>query len=209
MSHQAVELLSVSPKSKGKGGKSDKKELTALEKHVSFFDRNKDGTVYPWETYQGFRALGTGRLLAAFVAIFINMGLSQKTRPGKRFSPLFPIDVKNSHLCMHGSDTDVYDDDGRFVESKFEEIFKKHARTHKGALTAEEIQKMLKTNRDPFDITGWLSDYGEWKILHNLAKDKNGLLSKDSVRDIYDGSLFEKLEKKNSSSSRGKKQKLP
>lgn len=54
-----------------------------------------------------------------------------------------------------------------------------------------------------------LSDYGEWKILHNLAKDKNGLLSKDSVRDIYDGSLFEKLEKKNSSSSRGKKQKLP
>lgn len=35
------------------GGKSDKKELTALEKHVSFFDRNKDGTVYPWETYQG------------------------------------------------------------------------------------------------------------------------------------------------------------
>ncbi|ANM58061.1 Caleosin-related family protein [Arabidopsis thaliana] len=192
------------------GGKLDKEKMTALEKHVSFFDRNKDGTVYPWETYQGFRALGTGRLLAAFVAIFINMGLSKKTRPGKGFSPLFPIDVKNSHLCMHGSDTDVYDDDGRFVESKFEEIFNKHARTHKDALTAEEIQKMLKTNRDPFDITGWLSDYGEWKILHTLAQDKNGLLSEKSVRAIYDGSLFHQLEKKrSSSSSRGKKQKLP
>jgi len=35
------------------GGKLDKEKMTALEKHVSFFDRNKDGTVYPWETYQG------------------------------------------------------------------------------------------------------------------------------------------------------------
>jgi hypothetical protein len=28
-------------------------ELTPLQKHVAFFDRNKDGVIYPAETYQG------------------------------------------------------------------------------------------------------------------------------------------------------------
>lgn len=29
-------------------------DLTPLQKHVSFFDRNKDGIIYPLETYQGY-----------------------------------------------------------------------------------------------------------------------------------------------------------
>ncbi|ESQ34461.1 hypothetical protein EUTSA_v10008654mg [Eutrema salsugineum] len=195
--------------SETKGGKSVQEGDNALEKHVAFFDRNGDGVIYPWETYQGFRAIGAGRLQSAFGAVFINMGLSQKTRPGKGFSPLFPIEVKNSRLAIHGSDTDAYDKDGRFVESKFEEIFKKHAHTHQNALTYKEIQQLLKTNRDPKDYGGWISAYAEWKILHELCQDKNGLLTKETVRGVYDGSLFKQLEKQrsSSSSSRDKNQK--
>ncbi|MFS7952223.1 putative plant seed peroxygenase [Helianthus anomalus] len=52
-----------------------------LQKHVEFFDRNNDGVIYPWETFQGFRAIGSGILLSSVAAIFINVGLSGKTRP--------------------------------------------------------------------------------------------------------------------------------
>lgn len=43
----------------------------------------------------------------------------------------------------------------RFVHSKFEEIFSKHARTNANALTSEELQTMLKANRVPKDFAGW------------------------------------------------------
>ncbi|MFS7952250.1 putative plant seed peroxygenase [Helianthus anomalus] len=52
-----------------------------LQKHVEFFDRNNDGVIYPWETFQGFRAIGSGIVLSSVAAIFINAGLSGKTRP--------------------------------------------------------------------------------------------------------------------------------
>lgn len=122
------------------------------------------------------------------------------------------------------------------MESKFEEIFKKHAHTHKDALTRKEIKKLLETNREPNDYSGWFvcffylnelfstklnyshnvpylkyiyiyrfSAYLEWKLLHDLGKDKNGLLTKDTVRGAYDGSLFLQLEKQRSSSSSRRK----
>ncbi|KAG2320939.1 hypothetical protein Bca52824_014152 [Brassica carinata] len=187
------------------GGKSGKEGYNALEKHVAFFDRNGDGVVYPWETYQGFRAIGVGRLLSAIAALFINMGLSQKTRPGKGFSPLFPIEVKNSRFVIHGSHTDVYDKDGRFVESKFEDIFDKHARKHRNALTYKEVLGMIKANRDSKDFGGWIAAYGEWKLLFELCKDKDGLLTREAVKGAFDGSIFRKLEKERLSSSQSKK----
>ncbi|XP_020208365.1 probable peroxygenase 4 [Cajanus cajan] len=173
-------------------------DQNVLQKHAGFFDRNHDGVIYPWETFQGFRAIGCGVLLSTVAAIFINGGLSQKTRPGKFPSILLPIEVKNIQRGKHGSDSGVYDSEGRFVASKFEEIFSKHARTHPEALTSDELMGMLKANREPKDYGGWFASYTEWKILDVLAKDKDGLLHKETIRAVYDGSLFEKMEKEHS-----------
>lgn len=40
-----------------------------------------------------------------------------------------------------------------------------------------------------------IGSFVEWKILYKLAKDKNGLLQKETIRGVYDGSLFEVLKK--------------
>lgn len=54
---------------------------------------------------------------------------------------------------------------------------------------------MIKTNREPKDVKGRIGSFVEWKILYKLAKDKNGLLQKETIRGVYDGSLFEVLKK--------------
>ncbi|KAJ0495074.1 putative plant seed peroxygenase [Helianthus annuus] len=169
-------------------------DQNVLQKHVEFFDRNNDGVIYPWETFQGFRAIGCGILLSSFAAVFINVGLSGKTRPGKRYpNLLFPIHIANIKMAKHGSDSGVYDAHGRFVPSKFEEIFHKYARTNSEALTTDELDEFLKGNREPKDYGGWIGGLSEWKILYYLAKDKTGLLKKDTIKAVYDGSLFEKM----------------
>ncbi|GAB4828720.1 Probable peroxygenase 4 [Ancistrocladus abbreviatus] len=173
-----------------------------LAKHVAFFDKNNDGLVYPWETFQGFRAIGCGITLSTAAAFIINMGLSRKTRPGKFPSLLFPIEIKNIALAKHGSDSGVYDTEGRFVPSKFEEIFSKHAHANADALTGDELKQMLKSNREPKDYTGWFASYIEWNILYDLCKDKNGLLHKDTIQAVYDGSLFKKMEEEKESAQK-------
>ncbi|KAG2610403.1 hypothetical protein PVAP13_4KG189900 [Panicum virgatum] len=89
-------------------------ELTPLQRHVAFFDRDKDGVIYPSETYEGFRAIGAGVPLSAFSALFINGLLGPKTVPENEKAPALklPIYVKNIQKGKHGSDSGVYDANG-------------------------------------------------------------------------------------------------
>ncbi|KAL6003467.1 putative peroxygenase 4 [Asimina triloba] len=83
--------------------------------------------------------------------------------------------------------------------SKFEAIFRKHARSYPNALTKEELQDMLKANREPKDYAGWIGAWTEWKVLYSLCKDKDGLLHKETIRAAYDGSLFQQMAKEKAS----------
>ncbi|KAI5677731.1 hypothetical protein M9H77_08681 [Catharanthus roseus] len=177
----------------------DIKDPTPLQRHVIFFDINNDGIVYPSETFKGCRRLGVGIFLSTVTAVFVNGALSRRTRPGKGFSFRFPIEIKNIHRGKHGSDTDVFDTEGRFVESKFEEIFAKHAHTNKDYLTSNELNEMLKANREPRDYLAWFGAYTEWRLLFSLGKEKEGFLRKETLRAFYDGSLFYQLAEKRAS----------
>ncbi|CAD6339626.1 unnamed protein product [Miscanthus lutarioriparius] len=157
----------------------------------------------------GFRAIGAGVPLSAFSSVFINGLLGPKTVPENEKAPGFklPIYVKNIQKGKHGSDSGVYDANGRFVPEKFEEIFKKHAHTRPDALTGKELKELLKANREPNDFKGWLGGFTEWKVLYSLCKDEKGFLHKDTVRAVYDGSLFEKLEHERKSKKESTKKK--
>ncbi|XP_074588388.1 putative peroxygenase 5 [Curcuma longa] len=175
--------------------------VTPLQKHATFFDRNNDGVIYPSETYQGLRAIGNGIAVSTVAALFINGFLSAKTKPAGKFpSPLLPIYIKNIEKARHGSDTGVYDKEGCFDGSKFEEIFQKHAKTNPDYLTSKELDDMLRANRVPKDFLGRIGSWGEWKMLYNLCKDKDGLLHKETIRAVYDGSVFYKLEEERQAS---------
>lgn len=45
----------------------------------------------------------------------------------------------------------------------------------------------------PFGTSCRIASYSEWKILYMLCKDKTGLLHKDTIQAVYDGTLFEHM----------------
>ncbi|KAF7085743.1 hypothetical protein CFC21_089140 [Triticum aestivum] len=169
---------------------------TDLEKHVAFFDTDNDGIVTFSETEQGLRAIGLGVLEATASATLINGAIGPKTRPENATTSRFDIYIANIQKGIHGSDSGSYDAQGRFVPAKFNEIFTKYAMVKPNALNEDELDAMRTANRKEGDFKGWAASKAEWGMLYSLAKDKDGFLQKDTVRTVYDGSLFAKLAKK-------------
>ena len=126
-----------------------------LKKHVDFFDRNHDGVIYPWETWEGFRAVGYNLFLSFWGTFLVHafMAIPSWDSLWPNTEKLFlPVYVKNIRFCKHGSDSEVYDTDGeyhvlgglnvlrsmklqrsgvgKFVHEKFDQLFEKHAKTY-------------------------------------------------------------------------------
>lgn len=177
-------------------------DMSVLQQHVAFFDKDKDGIIYPIDNYRGLRAIGFSVPASLFLAVVTHVSFSYCTLPGWIPSLKFPIYIENIHRAKHGSDTESYDTEGRFDPSKFDAIFSKYAIKHQDKLTFWEIQCMLKANRNLNDIFGWLAAQIEWLPLYVIAKNKDGLLEKETIRRLYDGSLFEALAKQHSSRTR-------
>ncbi|XP_006649654.1 peroxygenase-like [Oryza brachyantha] len=187
-------LAAVDPSHRQGTRGRDPRGMSVLQQHASFFDRDGDGVIHPWETFQGLRAIGCGYPVSFAGAILINLVLSYPTQPGWMPSPLLSIHIKNIHKGKHGSDSETYDTEGRFDPSKFDAIFSKYGRTQPNALTKDELNSMLKANRNMYDFIGWITSFGEWMLLYSVAKDKEGLLQREAVRGVFDGSLFERLQ---------------
>ncbi|KAF9604843.1 hypothetical protein IFM89_010518 [Coptis chinensis] len=153
--------------------------------------KHPNGTEGHKHTNMRFRSVGFSIIVSVIAAIFINVAFSYSSLPGWIPSLLFPIYIENVHKGKHGSDTDIYDTEGRFVPVNLENMFSKYACAVPDKLTLIELWNMTEGNRNAYDFFGWFVAKMEWGFLYVLAKDEDGFLSKEAVRRCFDGSLFE------------------
>jgi len=162
---------------------------TVLQQHCEFFDADHDGVIWPMDTFFGFHKLGFGILLSLLAVFVIHANFSYPTLPTFFPDPLFRIYIENIHKAKHGSDTGTYDNEGRFMPQKFEDIFSKYS-TGKGSLTFWEAMNVLKGQRCIADPIGWGGAFFEWLATYIMLWPEDGRMKKEDIRRIYDGSLF-------------------
>ena len=163
---------------------------TALQKHVDFFDSNRDGRITLADTYDGLRRLGINALRSASFATVINAALGPSTSRSLTFS----IDTARIQFARHGSDTGVYDSRGRFSSARFQALFDRHDADGDGALDARELEGMFVRNRT--DLMGLLGSRAEFGLLLEVAGEKRKgrlVLTRERLEHFYNGSLFYKL----------------
>jgi len=170
---------------------------SVLQQHAGFFDRDDDGKIYPWDTFIGVRAIGFNWAVGLFAAISFNGAFSYFTSPHWIPNPLLPIYIPTIHKGKHGSDSGVYDNEGRYLPAKFENVFSRFGLTKPDHLTLREVWRFTQAAGVAGDPFGWLVTKVEWIMLYYLAKDEEGFLSKDAARGLFDGSLFEYCASKN------------
>ncbi|PYH48659.1 caleosin family protein [Aspergillus saccharolyticus JOP 1030-1] len=166
-------------------------EYTPLQQHILFWDRDGDGQIYPWDTYRGFRELGFSVLFSVLAMLIINLNFSYPTRLAYSILPdvWFRVYVGGIHKAKHGSDSNTYDTEGRFVPQSFENIFAKYDGDGDGKLTFSEVGRMVRGNRCAVDPFGWSAALFEWGTTWLLIQ-RDGRVEKEDLRQIYDGSLF-------------------
>ncbi|PGH16411.1 hypothetical protein AJ79_01742 [Helicocarpus griseus UAMH5409] len=168
---------------------SQHKDQTVLQQHCDFFDPDQDGIIYPHDTFSGFYKLGFGFFLSLLAVFIIHANFSYPTLDTFIPDPLFRVYIKNIHKDKHGSGTGVYDNEGRFVPQKFEDIFSKYA-DGQDFISSWQLWYMLKGQRLISDPIGWFAAFFEWLATFIMLWPDDGKLKKEDIRAIYDGSIF-------------------
>lgn len=176
---------------------------TVLQQHTSFFCTTTPGIIYPWDTYYGFRRLGYMIPLSILAVLIIHANFSYPTLPPSdnwllHFlpDPRFPVYVSRIHKDKHGSDSESFDNEGRFVPQKFEEIFQKYATGDKQSISKGEVLNYFKGQWNIMDPIGWGGAIFEWLATYIFLWPEDGRMKKEDVRRVFDGSIFWEFERR-------------
>ena len=154
---------------------SDKKPLTVLERHVSYFDTDGDGEITMAQTFRGLRGVGVGALTSAGLTLLINLFLGYLTH-GK---PRLVVSVRDIARGKHPFDTGSFDERGQRDSSAFEALFEAPTtRAPVDRLTRAEIRAVIVRRGDakkPFGelgsvLSNWFSGR-EIQLLLCVASD--------------------------------------
>ncbi|EFQ29661.1 hypothetical protein CGRA01v4_14953 [Colletotrichum graminicola] len=164
---------------------------TVLQQHVMFWDRNNDGVITPIDVWVGFRDLGFNLATCLLAATVIPFAFSYGTVMQYSYipDPFFRLYVGGMHKAKHGSDSGVYDSEGRFVPQRFEDVFANCSARQDDTLTLGEVFGLMSRNRCAVDPFGWSASFFEWVTTWMLLA-KDGKIHKEDLRRVYDGSLF-------------------
>ncbi|XP_027118217.2 peroxygenase 1-like [Coffea arabica] len=175
--------IGSSKQSSGAGTGPRNCSWTALQQHISGFDLNKDGILYPWETYAGLRGIGWNVIASTILTIVFNVTFSYASLPGWVPSLLFPVYIENIHKNKHGDDTENYDKKGSFFSDDFEMLLSDLCPPKSpNKLKLTELWKM------PVHIIRWIKEKMGWKALYFLARLEAISLSKEA--DDFDRTLY-------------------
>ncbi|KAK5988349.1 putative peroxygenase 3 [Cladobotryum mycophilum] len=189
------------PKGTTKNGWAENhRDQTVLQQHVEFFDQDRDGIIWPLDTYRGLRVVGFNIFLAILSMVIIHFNFSYPTVPGYLPDPFFRLWIKNIHKDKHGSDSGTYDTEGRFVPQRFEDMFSKYAEG-RDYVTLEDVWRLLKGQRLIADPIGWGAGIFEWAATYIMLWPEDGRMMKEDLRQLYDGSLFFEIAKKRQKSA--------
>ncbi|TID27543.1 Caleosin domain-containing protein [Venturia nashicola] len=173
------------------GWAANHQHQTVLQQHVSYWDTDNDGIISPLDTYLGVRAWGWSKFLALVVVLIIHPPFSYPTVPGLLPDPYFRIYLRNIHKDKHGSSTMTYDTEGRFRPQIFEDIFAKYDHGEKGGLDLWDVLRMMSGYRLLMDTFGLSAVAFEWLATYLLLWPEDGVMKKDEIRRVYDGSIFQ------------------
>jgi peroxygenase len=161
-----------------------------LQQHCDFFDTDHDGILWPADTYRGFRAIGFGILISLLAVFVIHGNFSLPTAPHFPLpDPCGRIYLDRIHRDKHGSDSGVFDNEGRFVPQAFEDWWAKYGDAD-GTMGRKQLWTAVSARMALWDPIGWGGAMFEWLATWLLFWPGDGRLSREQVRGVYDGSVF-------------------